>query len=192
MKSTIIELSLFFFLFFLLWLLIIICSFCKVWPTTQWVKKAPLCGSHSASGIKGIFFRGGKVTFPDFFPAWNMLFPGKNCSFWLTPNKFQWFQKVTSKNLFPIHFQFPPLPFQIFLLFLSIFPFFLAPLFPVGQQKFSGENVMGALCPVPPCLLCHYAGHTYLIKPRATKQFCTHKKRPPLTLDQKYVNIPIL
>ena len=30
-----------------------------------------------------------------------------------------------------------------FLLFRSIFPFFLVPLFPVGQQKFPGENCQG-------------------------------------------------
>ena len=42
---------------------------------------------------------------------------------------------------FPYIFNFPPLPFQI----SHFFPFFLAPLFPVGQQKFPGEKCQGAL-----------------------------------------------
>ena len=33
-------------------------------------------------GLRGIFFRGGKVSFPNSFPAWNVIFPGKNCPFW--------------------------------------------------------------------------------------------------------------
>ena len=56
----------------------------------------------------------------------------------------------TKQNLSPFIFNFPPLPFQIFLLFLSIFPFFLAPFFPVGQQKFPRWKCQGALCPLPP------------------------------------------
>ena len=114
------------------------------------------------SGVKVIFSRGGKVTFPDFFPTWNMLFPGKNSPFWYTQisvvsKKWKAKKKKSSAhfhNFSPSIFNFSPLPFQIFLLFPSIFPFFLAPLFPVGQQKFPGEKCQGALGPLPVMLLC--------------------------------------
>ena len=40
-------------------------------------------------------------------------------------------------------------PFSIFLLFFSMFPFSLDSLFPVGQQKFPGQQkCQGALCPL--------------------------------------------
>ena len=56
----------------------------------------------------------------------------------------------------PSIFNFPPLPFQIFLLFLSTFPFFLAPIFPVGEQKFPCEKYQGTLRKPPgPYLVRH-------------------------------------
>ena len=51
-----------------------------------------------------------------------------------------------------IFYIFPPLPFTIFLLFFSIFPFFLASLFPVCQQIIPSEKRQGILCPLPPAV----------------------------------------
>ena len=56
-----------------------------------------------------------------------------------------------------IFIHFPPsilnytFPFTIFLLFFSIFPFFLASLFPVGQQKFPGEKASRGHSAPPGC-----------------------------------------
>ena len=97
-----------------------------------------------------------------------MLFPGKNCPFWQTPNSynFQWFQKVTNKkknkqtnkqtnkkrtsahfqNLSTSIFNFPPLPFQILPKFslssLSLFSWLVSKNFPV-------KNVRGHPFPPP-------------------------------------------
>ena len=114
-------------------------------------------------GHKRNFFQSGQ-SFPDFLPAWNMIFPS-NCSFWLTPSKFQWFQKVTQakkkkkkKGLCSsAHFRSFPLPFSISYLFpfnfdffsSPFFPFFLAPFFLVDQQKLLGEKCLGHSAPLP-------------------------------------------
>ena len=131
----------------------------------------PYCGWCPTNGVTGIFSRGGKLTFPNFFfTAWFMLCPSKNCPFCILvdPNKFQWFQKKKSEKqtnrkkkggvlcTFSYFFFFTFL-FSNFDLFpskfpsfLSIFPFFLVLLFPVGQQKFPGEKCGGgALCLLP-------------------------------------------
>ena len=95
----------------------------------------PLVGS--SSGVRGIFFRGGKVTFSDLFPAWNTLSPVKKILFWYTPNKFQWFRKVKKKkkgSSAQFHtsslsiFSFPLSSSQFFF-FSPPFPFFSLPLF---------------------------------------------------------------
>ena len=121
-------------------------------------------------GVRGIFIRGGKVTFPDFFLALNILFPGRNFSFWYTPNKFQWFQKVKSEKkkgplhvisyFFPSIFSFP-LPFHNFPSFLLHFPFFLCLYFPCMSTKICQWKMSGpALLPPPPpryataCSIC--------------------------------------
>ena len=56
------------------------------------------------------------------------------------------------RNFSSFHFQFSTFLFWFFLLFLPIFPFYLPSLFPVGQQKFSGEKCLGGtLPPAPGC-----------------------------------------
>ena len=75
-------------------------------------------------------------------------------------------KKVLSSfcNFSPFHFQFSTFPFLIFF-FFSNFPFFLASLFPVGQQKFPGEKCQGALCPPSPS--CYATGgSTRLYEPK--------------------------
>ena len=42
--------------------------------------------------------QGGKVTFPDFFPAWNALFPGRNFHFGPPQTHFSGFKKWQAKN----------------------------------------------------------------------------------------------
>ena len=71
-----------------------------------------------------------------------MLFPGSKVPFWLTQNKFRWFLKVKRKKkkggVLSPHFVTFLLTFQIFTFpfqFSFFFQFFLASLFPVGQQK---------------------------------------------------------
>ena len=106
-------------------------------------------------GVRGIFFRGGKVIFPEFFPSVKCFFSVENSHFGRPKTNFSGFfgaGKVLSSfyNFSSFHFQFSTFPFWIFLLFFSVFPFFLPSLFPVGQQKFPGEKYQGALCPPAP------------------------------------------
>ena len=95
--------------------------------------------------IRRIFFRRDKVIFPDFFPGVKCFFPVENSNF-VDPNKInisgfeKWKAKKKKKkvlfsfsNFSLFHFQFCTFSFLIFPLFCSIFPCFLASLFPVGQ-----------------------------------------------------------
>ena len=53
----------------------------------------------SPSGITGIFFRGGKVTFSDFFPAWNIcFFPVEIFHFGTPQTNFSGFKKWKAKK----------------------------------------------------------------------------------------------
>ena len=130
------------------------------------------------SGVRGIYFRGGKVTFSRFFSVWNLLFPAKNFPFWLTLNKFQRFQKSDKKKkkkkerkkgpvlifiIFHFNFQFPTSPLLNFPHFPLHFAFFPCPSFPGRSAKILGEKYQGALCPR---LLRHWprvAFHKFMI-----------------------------
>ena len=120
-------------------------------------------------GITRIFFRGGKVIFPDFFPGVKCFFPVENSHF-ATPKKISVIlksekQKKKKKEkksspyfatFPPSIFNFPPSFFSFFFDFPSFllhFLFFLASLFPVGQQKISRWEVSGGtLPPLPPAV----------------------------------------
>ena len=150
------------------------------------IKLGPVTCTLGTRGVTGIFFRGGKVIFPDFFSRRDTPFPGGNSHFGRPKSNFCGFvwkektknppktnktkqnkkqnktkqnKKILSSfcNFSSLHFQFSTFPFSIFLLFFSIFPFFLASLFPVGQQKFTIEKCWGALYPRPQ-LLRHCSG----------------------------------
>ena len=92
-------------------------------------------------GVTGIFFWGGKVVFPDFFP---ILVDPKQISVVLKTEKQK--KKKKKKRSSPHFLTFPPSIFN-FPSFLLHFPFFLASLFLVRQQKFPGQKFWGALCP---------------------------------------------
>ena len=88
-----------------------------------------------------MFFKGGKVTFPNFFPSVKCFFPSRNFHFG-TPKQISMVSKndrqkkkrpllIYIPSLF--HFQFSSSPFTISLLFLSIFPFSL-PLFSLSSS----------------------------------------------------------
>ena len=127
------------------------------------------------SGVRGIFFSGGKVTFPEFF-SWREIcfFPVKILSILVNPNKIQ--NSVVSKSdkqkkkkrkeKILAHFRtFPPLIFQFstsslsnFPSFPLHFPFLPCPSFPSGSAKVSPvKNVRGVLCnppkPVTPLIM---------------------------------------
>ena len=51
----------------------------------------------TSRGVTGKFFRGGKVTFPNFFLAWFSFFP-LEISIFIDPKKLKWFPKVKSKK----------------------------------------------------------------------------------------------
>ena len=132
-------------------------------------------------GIRGIFFRGGKVTFSDFFfhgvkcffPVENFHFDRPKTNFshsekWKAKKK----KKKRKKSLLPIFLlfllPFPILPFLFQFSFFSpsfcsSFPFFsLASHFLVGQQKFPCQKSRGGvwwvLCPACPPT-CYEAVH---------------------------------
>ena len=64
-------------------------------------------------------------------------------------------KKVLSSFSYFSLFHFSTFPFSIFLLFCSNFSFFLASLFPIGQQKIPGQKSLGALYPLPHPAPCH-------------------------------------
>ena len=120
-------------------------------------------------GVTGIFFWGGKVIFPDFFPGVKCFFPVENFHFGRYKTNFRWFQKWKTKkkkkkghHLFINFFffynfptsisNFPPSLLQFSSQFSPLFPFFLASFFPIHQQKFPGQKSRGegTLCPLPP------------------------------------------
>ena len=109
--------------------------------------------------VTGIFFWGGKVIFPDFFPGVKCFFPVENSHFGRPKTNFHRFQKWKAKkkkkkkkkvvtsfsNVFL-------LPFPIFHLFFSIFtpfPFFPCLFFPDTSAKISRSEVSGGHCPPP-------------------------------------------
>ena len=89
-------------------------------------------------GVTGIFFWGGKLIFPDFFPRREMLFPGRKF-----PPFFVTFP--------PSIYNFPPSLFR-FSFFWSISPVFLASLFPICQEISRSSEVGGGehSAPAPP------------------------------------------
>ena len=91
-----------------------------------------------------IFLGGGKVTFPNFLPAWShfsQFFPGViiafsrwKCPFWSTPKNFHCFPKSEKQK-------------KKFLIFINIshtLPSFPASFFPISRQKFPGGKSLSA------------------------------------------------
>ena len=123
-------------------------------------------------GITGIFFWGGKVIFPDFFPSVKCIFPVENSHFGRPKTNFSCFEKWKAKNekrerekkkkgplLFlyfsSFTFKFSTFLFSIFLLFCSIFTIFLASLYPIRQHKFPDQKSLGGHSAPCPRLLRH-------------------------------------
>ena len=129
----------------------------------RWVGKVIL----EFRGVTGIFFWGGKVIFPDFFPDVKCFFPVENSHFGRPKTNFRHFQKWKAKKkkkmsphlfseLFLLPFPIFHLPFTIFLLFFSIFtpfPFFPCLFFLDTSAKISRSEVSGGHC--APRLLRH-------------------------------------
>ena len=125
----------------------------------------------------GKIFRGSKVIFLIFFPGVNCFFPVETSHFGRLKTNFSGFWKVKRKKKKKKKKKSPLFIFQLFLLPFSIFhlpfsfffflqfPFFLASLFPVGQQKFPGQKCRGALC-LPACYAT--APHTPLLRLRTS------------------------
>ena len=115
-------------------------------------------GCSPCRGVTGIFFWGGKVIFPDFFPGVKCFFPVENSHFGRPKTNFRRFQKWKAKKkkkkrsspLFLtfscFHFQFSTFSPQ----FSPLFPFFLASFFPIRQQKFPGQKSLGGHSAPPP------------------------------------------
>ena len=109
------------------------------WITPQTCHRviAPLNTLHrGSSGVRGIFFKGGKITFPDLFLVW-MFFPGRSFDFG-TPKPFSGSKsenqnkKQTNKKMVLYSFSYfsPSLSkFYNFPSFLLHFPPFSLPLF---------------------------------------------------------------
>ena len=128
---------------------------------------------HAGRGVTGIFFWGGKVIFPDFFPGVKWFFPVKISHFGRSKTNFcrfqMWKKKKKKKRekekhlfleLFLLPFQIFHLPFYNFHNFpsflLNFHPFslfFLASFFPIRQQKFPGQKSLGSTLPPAPCPL---------------------------------------
>ena len=129
----------------------------------------------ASRGVTGIFFWGGKVIFPAFFPGVKWFFPveipilvdPKQIPVVLksekqkknkTKQNKQQTKKKQGPHLFFITFptsisNFPPslLQFSFFSSqFSPLFPFFLASFFPIRPQKFPGQKSLGAFCPLLP------------------------------------------
>ena len=125
-------------------------------------------------GVTGIFFWGGKIIFPDFFPGVKCFFSQKKIPTLVDPKQIAFVFKsenqkkkkkkkkkvlISFYNFSHLHFKFSTFPFTIFLLFFSIFtpfPFFPCLFFSRYAAKTSQSEVSeGALCPPAPRLLCH-------------------------------------
>ena len=124
-------------------------------------------GGEEPRGVTGIFFWGGNVIFPEFFPGVKCFLPVENSRFGRPKTNFRLFQKSfffekkkKKKGSSPLFItfltyisNFPPslLQFSFFpSQFSPLFPFFLASFFPIRQQKFPGQS-LGALSPPPAC-----------------------------------------
>ena len=126
------------------------------------------------SGVRGIFFRGGKVTFSRFFSAWNLLFPAKNFKFSILVDPKQisavskkWQKKKKKKKKGPMlifinfhfNFQFPTSSLLNFPHFPLHFPFFPCPSFPGRSAKIPGEKYQGGTLP-PACYATDRGSHS--------------------------------
>ena len=107
-------------------------------------------------GHRGIFFRGGKVIFPDFFPSLKSFFPVEN-SILVDPKQISVVLKSETKEeekkkSSPHFVTFPPSIFNFplslfdFLSFLH-FPSSLCLSLPGRSAEISSEQCQGALCP---------------------------------------------
>ena len=103
-----------------------------------------------------------------YYKLWNMFFPVKIVRFGRPQTNFSGFKKWQAKERkkekkrkekkISIHFHAfslpfsisPHLSFQIFILFLSIFPFFLTPFSPGWSAKISRWKMSGGTLPLPP------------------------------------------
>ena len=117
-------------------------------------------------GVTGIFFWGGKVIFPDFFPGVKCFFPVENSHFGRPKTNFRRFQKWKAKKkkkkkVSPLfrtfscfNFQFSTFSYQL----SPLFHFFLTSFFPIRHHKFPGQKSLGGtLPPLPPA--CYATGH---------------------------------
>ena len=118
-----------------------------------------------AGGVTGVFFWGGKVIFPDFFPGVKCFFPVGNSHFGRPKTNFRRFQKWKAKqqqqqqkcpHLFLITFPTSLLQFSLFLLNFHPLSLFSLPLFfPMNTStKISRSEISGDTLP-PPRLLRH-------------------------------------
>ena len=112
-------------------------------------------------GIRGIFFRRGKVTFPDFSRHEMLFFFPVEISILVDAKqiKFHWLQKSDKQKKKSPLLIFVPFPLTIyissfsfpFFFFSSPFSLFSWPLFSqLASKNFLVKNVCGALCP-PAC-----------------------------------------
>ena len=128
-------------------------------------------------GVTGIFFWGGKVIFPWFFPGVKYFFPVENSHFGTPKTNFRHFQKWKAKkekrgkrSSTPF-VTFPPSLLQ-FSFFCSQFsPHFSLPLFSqyVGKN-FPVRSLWGALCPPA----CYATVHKDLFSKYKYMYICTY------------------
>ena len=101
-------------------------------------------------GITGIFFWGGNVIFPDFFPGMKCFFPVENSHFGRPKTNSIVFKSEKPKKRKRKRKKGPHRFLELFLLpFPPLFPFFLASFFPIRQQKFPGQKSLGGTLPLP-------------------------------------------
>ena len=67
-------------------------------PDVLHMKYWPIYGWRAHRGIRGIFFRGDKVIFPDFFPGVKCCFPVENSYFARLKTNFSGFEKWKAKK----------------------------------------------------------------------------------------------
>ena len=121
-------------------------------------------------GVTGIFFWGGKVNFPDFFPGVKCFFPIENSHFGRPKTNFcrfqKWKAKKKKKKVLTSFSDVFLLPFPIFHLFFSIFtpfPFFPCLFFPDTSAKISRSEASGGhSAPLPPA--CYATGPKQVMK----------------------------